>query len=46
MFYAFAADNDYFRTSPDDLNKVPNITGIIYVRNSTTVNEIDIRNNL
>ena len=46
MFYAFTADNDYFRTSPDDLNKVPNITGIIYVRNSTTVNEIDIRNNL
>lgn len=45
MFRVFADTNsNLFRT--DETNKVPNITGIIFVNNTTAVNEIDIRNNL
>ena len=44
MFRVFASDSELFRT--DDTNKVPNITGIIYIKNTTAVNEFDIRNNL
>jgi len=45
MFRIFAdTESNLFRT--DETNKVPNITGIIYVNNATAVDEIDIRNNL
>ena len=45
MFRVFAnTDSNLFRT--DETNKVPNITGIIFVNNTTAVDEIDIRNNL
>jgi hypothetical protein len=45
MFRVFADTNsNLFRT--DETNKVPNITGTIFVNNTTAVNEIDIRNNL
>ena len=45
MFRIFANSNSQlFRT--DETNSVPNITGIIYINNSTAVDELDIRNNL
>jgi len=45
MFRVFANSNSQlFRT--DETNSIPNITGIIYVNNSTAVDELDIRNNL
>lgn len=44
MLRVFATDSPYFRMDEDNI--VPNITGTIYVNNSTAVNELDIRNNI
>ena len=45
MFRVFAnTESNLFRTNENNI--VPNITGIIYVNNSTAVDELDIRNNL
>ena len=44
MLNVFASDSALFRT--DFNNKVPNITGIIYINNATEVDEVEIRNEL
>ena len=44
MLNVFASDSTLFRT--DFKNNVPNITGIIYINNTTEVDEVTIRNEL
>ena len=45
MLYAFAnSESQLFRT--DETNSVPNITGIIYIKNANIVDEVAIRNEL